>query len=134
MTAIPEDLFGLMKECGNSLKSRTGKRVSQSRILYVISEPGEMSRKELQETLQERPESINETLSKLEHKGFIEKIKDKEDKWRTVIKITEAGKVRLQEQSKAKSKGDPFAVLDEAQQEELKKILNLLLKDWRKDH
>lgn len=92
-----------------------------------------MSQKELQELFQVKPGSMSEILSKLENKGFIERIKDDEDKRKAIVKITEAGKIRLEERQKAKSNGDPFAVLDEAQQEELRKLLKLLLDDWRSE-
>jgi len=72
-----------------------------------------MSRKELQELFQVKPGSMSEIVSKLEHKGFIERIKDDEDKRKAIVKITEAGKARLEERQRAKSNGDSFAALDD---------------------
>ncbi|MFT3983339.1 MAG: MarR family transcriptional regulator [Lachnospiraceae bacterium] len=125
------ELFDLFRACGHILYHRSEKQSGQGRILYVLSEQGEMSQKDLQELFQVKPGSMSEILSKLEHKGFIRRIKDDEDKRKAIVTITEAGKIRLEERQKVKNNGDPFAALDEAQQEELKKLLRLLLDDWQ---
>ena len=128
-----DDLYGLLRVCGHMLYRQGGERNGQGRIISILSKYEEIGQKELQEMLQIQPGSMSEILSKMENRGLIERIKDEEDKRKTIVRLTEEAKVHVQEHRKSQKKRDLFAALDEQQQDELKKMLKLLLSDWRKE-
>lgn len=127
----PEDLLGMLRACGHILYHQAGKQSGQGRILHILSERGELSQKELQEMLRVQPGSMSEILSKMENKGFVERIRDEEDKRKTQVRLTGAGKAHVQEHHSGMGNKDIFSALDENQQEELKELLTLLLEDWK---
>lgn len=88
-----------------------------------------MTQKELQEVLQIQPGSMSEILAKLEEKGLIVRNKDDEDKRRSVLTLTEAGRESVKEIQE--NEKPLFGALDENEQEELKKLLGKLLESWK---
>ncbi len=132
-----DDLLGLLRSCSHILRHQAGRGSGsgQGRILHILYRCEEISQKELQSILQIQPGSLSEILTKLENKGLIERSKDDEDKRVTTVRITEAGKetVNLHGLEKSDRKEELFSALDENQQEELKKLLQILLEDWKKD-
>ena len=128
-----DDLYGLLRICGHMLNHRGGERNGQRRIISIVSNYEEIGQRELQEMLQIQPGSMSEILSKMENKGLIQRIKDEEDKRKIIIRLTEEGRVHVHEHHKSQKKRDLFGALDDEQQEELKKLLKLLLADWKKE-
>lgn len=124
-----EDLFRLMRRCGHILFQKEAKRSSQGQIMHILYRHGEIGQKELQEILQIQPGSISEILSKLENKGFLRRDKDDEDKRRIIVRITREGRLHAEEFHRARSR-NMFAALSPEQQEELKKLLKLLIENW----
>ena len=90
-----------------------------------------MSQKELQDVLQIQPGSLSEILLKLEHKGFITREKDADDRRKSVISLTETRREVLKDQTPRIEEGKMFDVLDEEEQKELKRLLKKLLDAWR---
>lgn len=88
-----------------------------------------MNQKELQEILQIQPGSMSELLAKLEEKELILRRKDDEDKRRSILTLTEAGKTAAMEQQGEEK--PLFGALDESEQEELKRLLGKLLDSWK---
>ena len=71
---------------------------AQERMLDVISRfEGGVRQKELTEELKIRPSSVSETISKLEHDGYVKRKVDPDDKRATLITLTEVGEARAAE-------------------------------------
>ena len=64
----------------------------QGRILIILKRKDGISTKELAEILNISVGSLNETLNKLEQKGYIEKVPSENDKRVLLIYLTEKGK------------------------------------------
>ena len=99
----------------------------QERVLRLLSEEGEVPQFILLDRMHIRPGSLSELVGKLEQKGLVERIQDVEDKRRMILRLTDKGKEAGEKESE-KSK-DPFAVLSEEEQEQLKTLLKKLLAD-----
>lgn len=130
LTYDKDDLYSLMRTCGRYLYLRSGKRAGQRRILAILKSRNKMTQKELQDILRIQPGSVSEILAKLEERGLIQRGKDDEDKRRCILELTEAGAeaAMLQEQQEEGRPG--FDALNGEEQEELKKLLGKLLRDW----
>lgn len=126
-----ESLDGLLHACGHFLHHRGRRGGGQKGILFILSEKKEMSQKELQDVLQIQPGSLSEILLKLEHKGFITREKDADDRRKSVISLTETRREVLKDQTPRIEEGKMFDVLDEEEQKELKRLLKKLLDAWR---
>ena len=75
-----------------------GGAFAQERMLDVISRfEGGVRQKELTEELKIRPSSVSETISKLEHDGYVKRKVDPDDKRATLITLTEVGEARAAE-------------------------------------
>ena len=103
----------------------------QGSILTILSEKESMSQKELQDILRIQPGSLSEILTKLEQKGMITREKDEEDKRKSVISLTEAGKAAVHEQTPRMDEKEMFDVLSEEEQTELKRLLKKLISFWK---
>ncbi len=78
--------------------SRAGGRPSaQNRILLMLNESDGISQRDMTTLLQLRPQSVSETLSKLEAGGLVERRQNSRDKRVFNIFMTEEGKARAQE-------------------------------------
>lgn len=126
-----DDLGSLMRTCGHFLYHSAGEKNGQGRIMHILSGKESISQKELQEQLGIQPGSMSEILAKMEVKGLIQRQKDEDDKRKTNVCITEAGKLHVQEYRKNKGKQDKFAALNEEQKEQLKELLSILLESWK---
>lgn len=131
----PEDLDGLLRACGHFLYHKAaGEKSGQGKIMHILSSRKEISQKELQEHLGIQPGSISEILSKMENKGLLQRIKDGEDRRKTIVRITDAGERHVEEfrkNGKGNKNRDIFSALDDRQKEELKKLLGILLESWK---
>ena len=129
-----DDLYSMLRACGHYLFHRFGKNMGQGRILSILSERESITQKELQEMLRIQPGSMTEILTKLEEKGLVRRKKDEEDKRRCIIELTEDGQKssdRRKQQEEEQTR--LFASLDDAEQEELKRLLGKLLESWEQD-
>ena len=99
---------------------------AQERMLDVISRfDGGVRQKELTEELKIRPSSVSETISKLEHDGYVKRKVDPDDKRATLITLTEVGQARAAEL--ADERGAKLSKVFEPLTDEEKEQLILLL-------
>ena len=99
---------------------------AQERMLDVISRfEGGVRQKELTEELKIRPSSVSETISKLEHDGYVKRTVDPDDKRATLITLTEVGEARAAEL--ADERGAKLSKAFEPLTDEEKEQLILLL-------
>lgn len=126
-----DDLSELLRACGRVMHHREGRKYGQGRIMHILSEKGEIYQKELQETLGIQPGSISEILSKMEDRGLIERIRVEEDRRKTIVRITDVGRSHVEEHRHGNISKDMFTVLNEEEQGELKRLLKVLLENWR---
>lgn len=97
--AFDEDnLESLMRACGHFLYHRGQRGGGQGGILSILNKKDHISQKELQDMLRIQPGSLSEILMKLEQKGLIVREKDAQDRRKSILHLTEAGKAAIKEQ------------------------------------
>ena len=126
-----DTLPGLMQACGHQIYHRGRRGGGQEGILSILAEKEQMSQKDLQEILQIQPGSMSEILMKLEQKELITREKDSEDKRKSIIRLTPAGKEAAKEQKPRMDENNMFSVLSDEEQTLLKTMLKKLLDFWR---
>lgn len=124
-------LWELLIRCGYIAERKSGRQRGQNRILDILLKNPEMSQKTLQEQLGIEPGSMSEILGKLEEKGFLTKEKDENDRRRMLIRLTEEGKKAAKAEDVKGSTEGIFSSLKEEEQEQLKEMLQRLLKQWK---
>ena len=124
-----EDLARLMRRCGHFLYHRNGERRSQSRILYILSDRGEMTQKELMEIMHVQPGSMSEILNKLEGRGCLVRGRDEEDRRRVILRITEEGR-RTAREWRDDSEAELFADLTQEEKATLRVLLIKIIHSW----
>ncbi len=122
-----EDIGYLLGVCADHCNRRGGKANSQKRILHILRKKGLVAQSTLQEILEVKAGSLSELLSKMEAKGYIEKIQDETDKRKVMIHITEAGIVHSEEMHEKFHGKSKFDVLSEEEQATLKSLLKKIL-------
>lgn len=115
--------------CGSMLHHRPESMTArgQDRILQILAGQEEISQRRLQEMLRIQPGSMSEILSKLERKGLLTRERG-EDKRGNLLRITDAG--RAAAETAPVPEQPLFDGLTAVQQDELRSLLKLLLKDW----
>lgn len=124
-------LFKLHK-CVHYLHSSAHGRAGQGRIISLLREHGEMTQRELTELAGVRSASISEVLSKLEHRGFIERTKNHDDRRNIDVHLTEAGKnaAGSKETDRRRNEEELFSCLTADEQNSLSDILDKLISHW----
>lgn len=121
-------LGGLLGRCGRFFAHRIGSRKrGQDSVLTVISRHPGISQKELGERLGIQPASVSELLMKLERKGLILRQKGEQDRRSIHVQLTAEGQALLAEPEEV---SDPFQGLSAQEQEQLRCLLEKLLRDW----
>lgn len=127
-----EGLSYKLDRCAHFLYHRHRKdNHGQGKILKILSVSGPMTQKQLQEKLEIQAGSMSEIASKLEGKGLITRTRDKADKRRILLEITEEGRAdvaRFTEQRKLESR--MFDALTQEEQCQLGAMLDRLLASW----
>ncbi len=124
-----DSLGGLLDRCGHYLAHRIGsKKRGQESIVTLISQHPGITQKELAEALNIQPASVSELLMKLEKKGLVLREKDECDRRSVKVQLTKDGQALIAEP--AEEIPDPFQVLSAEEQEQLRSLLEKLLKDW----
>ena len=100
---------------------------ARERILRFIGEQEPISQNHLSELLGIRPQSLSETLKKLEQDGYIRRTKNEADKRETLVTLTDAGRQR-QEEVKAARAEQLEAFLAPLTEEERRHLFYLLVK------
>lgn len=127
-----ERLRMLLIRCGQKLGSNHGGHQTQGRILKILYYQGPMTQKILQEKLDIQPGSMSEIAAKLERKGLLVREKEKSDKRKILLALTEAGREdveRYHRQTKQHHFKD-FDVLTLEEQQQLSHLLEKLLHGW----
>ena len=105
MQNIDEQLTGLIHDWFARLRGHisagsseflSGDRtmLERERILLTIGRDGEIVQKRLSELFQVSPQSMSESLAKLEHDGYITRSKNQLDKREIIVTLTAAGRER----------------------------------------
>ncbi len=136
--SLPQEdrLMIMLGKCGMILNSKHCSHNGKGRILKVLLEEGIMTQSDLQNTMDIRSGSLSEILSKMEDKQLITRKKDKDDKRKVKIKITEKGKetISLKEEEHKNKAKELFNSIDEEEQKQLELILSKLIKSWKINH
>ena len=127
-----DNLYSLMRACGRHLY-HCAKGSGQGKILAILSEREKMTQKELQEILQIQSGSMSEIITKLEEKGLLRRRRDEDDKRRSVLELTDAGRESALNYVMHRDESSFFHVLKEEEQEELRNLLGRLLEDWKQE-
>ena len=95
-------------------------------ILRILYEEGDLSQWILQRVLSMQPGSISEILAKLEAKDYIRRTRDREDKRRVMISLTDSGREYIKD--KLSDDRDAFAKnLTDEEKETLRDLLKKIL-------
>ncbi|MGM9604611.1 MAG: MarR family winged helix-turn-helix transcriptional regulator [Faecousia sp.] len=132
MLSFRERLAVLLIRCGQKLSSNDGTQLTQGRILKLLHLHGPMTQKMLQERLAIQPGSMSEVAAKLERKGLLYREKDKADKRKISLSITDAGRADVEQ---FWIQGKPplprsFAALTQEEQKTLLTLLEKLYASW----
>ncbi|MBQ3864680.1 MAG: winged helix-turn-helix transcriptional regulator [Clostridia bacterium] len=120
-----DSLPALMHRTLHSFRPRRDAFSGQERVLRILAEEEETPQFVLLERMHIQPGSLSELIGKLEQKGLVEKIRDTEDKRRITLRLTPQGKETVNAQPEQED--NPFAVLSEEEQEQLKTLLKKVL-------
>ena len=124
-----DDLGELLGACGHFLAHRRGgPKRGQDAILAIIAQQPGITQKGLTEILGIQPASVSELLMKLERKGLVSREKNETDHRSICVFLTDTGSQLLQQPES--DSVDPFAVLTQEEQVQLRTLLQKLLSDW----
>lgn len=103
--------------------------LARERILRLISENEPISQVKLAAYLSIRPQSISDTLMKLERDGYISRSKNEKDKREILVSLTEEGKQRCTEVQAARTNqlSDFLAPLTPEERERLFSLIKKLV-------
>lgn len=143
MQDIDEQLTGLIHNWFSRLRGQISAGNSEflggnhtllerERILLTIGRSGEIVQKQLSMLFSVSPQSMSESLAKLENDGYITRSKNQKDKRETIVSLTPAGKVHSGELAK-KMRSQAHRFLEPLSPEE-KQTLFLLLKKLTEYH
>lgn len=131
-----DDLLSLMSKCGHFMLHKNRGHRGQGKILKILAENNEISQKEMQDRLGIQSGSISEIVKKLEHKGFLTRIKDETDKRMTKLLITDLGLEKIKEIDNLEEVDDKELLqpLSEEEQETLRMLLLKLTSSWEETY
>ncbi len=125
---IDQELDHRLHRCGHFLYHHSAGR-RQRLVLSLLQENGSMSQQDIQKAMNVQAGTISELISKLEHKGFVERSRDGTDRRKVTISLTEAGReIRALDHEKVLQ--DRYHVLSETEKQELSELLSKLLDSW----
>ncbi|MDR1659945.1 MAG: MarR family transcriptional regulator [Desulfovibrio sp.] len=107
---------------------------AQMRVLALLKGRKSMNQRELQEMLNVRSASLSEILGKLEHRGFIERRHDEQDKRNFLITVTGRGSAAAaaNEDVRRKSADALFASLSGEERQQLAELLDKIIRALEK--
>lgn len=126
------DLTSKLMKCGQILMHKTGKKHGQENILEILFQYESISQKQLQEILGVEAGSLSEILSKIEQRQYIKRYKDEKDKRKSIISLTEKGKLKIQ--NKKTNDEDMFDMLTKEEKVYFEKMLDKILISWYERH
>lgn len=128
-------LYARMRECGHYLFHLQGTAIGQNRIIKEIFEQGgEMSQRELTESLHLQRASVSEILGKLEVRNLIIREQSETDRRSQDIKLTDEGRKLAEEviKNEGTERDSLFEAITKEEQTQLYGILGKLLDGWRR--
>jgi DNA-binding MarR family transcriptional regulator len=99
----------------------------QGRVLALLKIKPEISQKEMAQILDMRPQSLGELLEKLERNGYITREHSAEDHRIMNVKLTEAGKELLEQNTEQSFSEDLFNRLNEEEKSQLNDFLDRII-------
>jgi len=98
-----QSLGVLAQEFGPHLLNRlhTGLTAGQFFTMQMIRREGRLKVSQLAERLEVTPSAITVMIDRLEHHGYVSRVRDEEDRRVVVIELTEAGRAKLAEVERA---------------------------------
>lgn len=139
MQDIDEQLTGLIHDWFSQLRGQisAGKSeflggggrslLERDRILLTIGRNGSISQRRLAEHIAVSPQSMSESLAKLENDGYITRQKNQLDKRETIVSLTPAGAEHSSELAE-KMHSQAHHFLEPLSEEEKKTLYSLLKK------
>src|SRR5918994_3476439 len=112
----------------------TGLTPRQFQLLGLLHDNGPMGQRELGTEMGIDPSILVTMLNPLEESGFITRERDAADRRRHIVLLTNAGKKQLTRAARAQREAEDvlFAVFDDGQREELRRLL-IVLRDGTQD-
>ena len=112
----------------------TGLTPRQFQLLGLLHDNGPMGQRELGTEMGIVPSILVTMLNPLEESGFITRERDAADRRRHIVLLTNAGKKQLTRAARAQREAEDvlFAVFDDGQREELRRLL-IVLRDGTQD-
>lgn len=101
--------------------------LERERILLTIGRDGAVVQKTLSGRLLVSPQSMSESLAKLEHDGYIIRSKNQRDKRETIVELTPSGRERSDWLEK-RMRDQAHRFLEPLSDEEKQTLYNLLMK------
>ena len=128
-----EQLFERFRACAHALHHPGNGKSGQLRILSILSARSPITQRQLMDILDVRSGSLSEILGKMEAEGYITRSPNEQDKRGVDVTLTPAGLEAAEQMhvSRETSVQDFFSCLDEEEKEQLSRILDKLLADWR---
>ncbi len=138
MQEIDEQLTGLIHDWFSRLRGQisAGKSeflgggrsiLERDRILVTIGRHGSLTQKRLAEEIAVSPQSMSESLVKLEHDGYILREKNRLDKREVIVALTPAGRAHSDELAQ-KMRSQAHKFLEPLSEEEKQTLFSLLTK------
>ena len=117
------------------LKNKNNGQMSQGKVLKILYKKGDMSQKEMQDRLQIKSGSMSELVNKLENKQLIIRLKDENDRRKTILHLTDLGQKDVENYTKQRHDDTAhfFDVLNDEEKEQYKNICMKLLKQGKKN-
>lgn len=118
-----------LKTLGRFLYYQIGGKAGQQRILALLLGRGHLTQKELQDLLEISSGSLSEILQKMEEAGFIQRMKNAEDKRQIDLSLTQHGleSAQLVKAHFLRTQDRMFECLDAAQKDQLEELLDILV-------
>lgn len=138
MQEIDEQLTGLIHDWFSRLRGQisAGKSeflgggrsiLERDRILVTIGRHGSLTQKRLAEEIAVSPQSMSESLVKLENDGYISREKNQLDKREVIVALTPAGRAHSDELAQ-KMRSQAHKFLEPLSEEEKQTLFSLLTK------
>ncbi len=87
------ELLFLLRRCGHRLHGkRGGGKLSQQRVLRILTKYGEQTQHQLQERMGVQQGSLSELVKKLETQGLVMRTRAPQDRRQVLIRLTGAGR------------------------------------------
>ena len=128
-----EELLQKLRQCGRFLHHMPDGRMSQRRILGILSEEDGITQRDLQERLEIRSASMSEILGKIEGEGLIERRPSPEDRRSMRVRLSDEGRqvAAALAQANQRQTAELLSCLNEEEKEQLGGYLDRLQKHWQ---